>query len=771
MISEKQLREILSRYFDSIRELLDMVNNHEKWRLLYQYMRKIIEAHIDEPAENILNYLTKSQIKVLQQALEDLGYTRDMLAEEQEEESGKTELNTGIAVIDNSNSTVVNKNDENSQSQSLRADKQFTVFNRERRVNFDRIRAAIRGHRIARECLSIMSDCVRQKGLDKILVETEDRKHVIEDLTRLFFRTEKKSAILIGKPGVGKSALVERFSLDAEKLGKLIVEFDFLALRELAIKEVSRNPASGGVIVVLPVLFKELIEFIKRHNEYIVLFIDEIHMLASITNDNLWDVLKPSLARAELSIIGATTTEEYARLIRDKAIRRRFEEIVVPEPSKEVVLQILEKRMEHYEQSRNVRYDRDDTDKIRNWVYKNSQQFRNTAHPDCDIEVLDKVTAEYEKRYLIDKQELNFQLFRQLAFEIYRQQTIDSYDSLREIRSKLKTIIPTQHIDKLTRKLAEKLLVRVRKPLVMLFYGDTGTGKTYAAQKLGEILNRKVIYINMEKFSQPHTVLALFGAPPSYIGFGEPTIVDRLKEHPNAIVILDEIEKAHPAVYRTLLNGFDTGILQDNKGDDIAINQVIWILTSNIGTSEARKQEIGLIQKDEEEKVKEFFEPKIYREYLKKYFGMPEFVNRIDLLIPFIPEKAEIFIRLPNMLAELFKQFETLEHIYINEELLYYLIAKTEQEEKHVNFRAVKRYLDDILNQTIEVMLSKEVVEPKEITLAIGNTDKQPKLVDIKPKENRNKLMEELKFDKQKFEQWLNKIEKDEQLEYLVDVK
>jgi ATP-dependent Clp protease ATP-binding subunit ClpC len=482
------------------------------------------------------------------------------------------------------------------------------------------------------------------------------RKEILQVLQTLA-RSSKNNPVLIGDPGVGKTAIVEALAIrivegkDEKVLaGKRIVEIRPGAL-------VAGTKYRGEFEERLQKILGEA----KTHTE-IILFIDEIHLLvgagAAGSGMDAANLMKPALARGEIRCIGATTIEEYRRFIEtDAALERRLEKIVVDEPSKEETLEILRGLRGKLEIHHGVKI----TDKALLAAIDLTMRFDHDRRlPDKAIDALDlagarvcvprlsmqvkagekpprmgRVTPDVIAAVLADKLQLPTDILTGNLGDM-------TQDRMAKLESRLKAKIIGQ--DKAIQSVCERLLVASvgvterRGPLaVFLFAGPTGVGKTELAKALAqEVLggDKALIRLDMSEYMEQHSVAKLIGSPPGYVGYEEEgQLTGKLRSQPHSLVLLDEVEKAHPRVLDMFLQLFDEGRLTDAKGRTVDARNSIFVMTSNIMV-ESRKAELGFGAKAKSETG-----PKIGSE-LKKHFRA-EFINRIDEIILFTSLKRD----------------------------------------------------------------------------------------------------------------------------------
>ena len=460
------------------------------------------------------------------------------------------------------------------------------------------------------------------------------RQDEVDRTIQILCRRSKNNPLFVGDPGVGKTAI-------AEGLARRIVEGD--------VPEVLAN----GTIFALDMGsllagtryrgdFEERIKAVVNEIENYdgaILFIDEIHTVigAGATSGGAMDasnLLKPALQAGSLRCIGSTTYKEYRGYFeKDRALLRRFQKIDINEPSVEDAVKILRGLKPYFEEHHKVRYT---AEAIRTAVELAARYIHDRKLPDKAIDVIDETGA---AQMLIPanrrRKTLGVREVENVVAKIARipPRTISKSDKqvLRTIERDLKSVVFGQDkaIGALSSaiKLARAGLREPEKPIgSYLFSGPTGVGKTEVARQLADFLGVELVRFDMSEYMERHTVSRLIGAPPGYVGFDQGGMMtDAIDQHPHAVLLLDEIEKAHPDVFNLLLQIMDHGKLTDHNAKSIDFRNVILVMTTNAGAQEMAKQSIGfergLREGEDEEAIKRLF--------------TPEFRNRLDSTIAF----------------------------------------------------------------------------------------------------------------------------------------
>lgn len=494
-----------------------------------------------------------------------------------------------------------------------------------------------------------------QLARDRKLGPFVGRRNELLQLIQTLARSMKNNPVLIGEAGTGKTAIVEALAVravqgkDAQVLGgKRIIELNMGVL-------VGGTKYRGEFEERLTRIIEE-----ARSNPEIIIFIDEIHTLvgagAGSSNIDAANLMKPALARGELRCIGATTIAEYRKHIEsDPALERRFEKITVNEPSRDEAIEILKGLKPKWEKHFNKKI----SDRALETAVDLSIRFDTDHHlPDKAVDLVDKAGARMQVPLLsmgpdmkikpesmaVDSSEVTEYTVAQVLSEkinipmeiIAGHLEGASGSRLIELELFLKKKIIGQ--DNAIEKVSQRLIMahagvgKKRGPLaVFLFLGPTGVGKTELAKSLAEFLfgsGSSLIRLDMSEFMEEHSVSKLIGSPPGYIGHDEEgQLTGKLRTKPYAVVLLDEVEKAHQRVFDLFLQVFDEGRITDSKGRTVDARHAIFILTSNLMQNEHAKRKIGFIEKADEPSIEDNSE-------VRRFFR-PELINRIDEQIVF----------------------------------------------------------------------------------------------------------------------------------------
>jgi ATP-dependent Clp protease ATP-binding subunit ClpA len=477
---------------------------------------------------------------------------------------------------------------------------------------------------------SNLNELARQGRIDPLI----GRREEVERTIQILCRRRKNNPLFVGEAGVGKTAI-------AEGLAKMIVDGEVpdvlrsatmyaLDLGALVAGTKYRGDFEKRLKAVLAQLRKE---------RNAILFIDEIHTIigAGAASGGVMDasnLIKPMLASGEMKCIGSTTYQEYRGIFeKDRALARRFQKIDVVEPTIEESYQILKGLKTRFEEHHDVKY----ADKALRVAVELSARYINDRHlPDKAIDVIDEAGASQRLLPVAKRKKvINVTDIETIIAKMARipPKTVSSSDKdvLRNLERDLKLVVFGQDeaIENLATaiKLARAGLGNEQKPIGnFLFAGPTGVGKTEVSRQLARIMGIELIRFDMSEYMERHTVSRLIGAPPGYVGFDQGGLLtDAILKHPHAVLLLDEIEKAHPDVFNLLLQVMDHGTLTDNNGRKADFRNVIVVMTTNAGAEQMDRASIGFTAQDHSSDG---------LEVIKRMFT-PEFRNRLDAIVQF----------------------------------------------------------------------------------------------------------------------------------------
>ncbi len=468
------------------------------------------------------------------------------------------------------------------------------------------------------------------------------REAEIERTIQVLCRRKKNNPLYVGEPGVGKTALAEGLALKISEgdVPEVLQDAKVFALDMGAVLAGTRYRGD------FEQRFKAIITDLKKEPNAI-LFIDEIHTIVgagSVQGGSMdaSNILKPALAAGELRCIGSTTYTEYkAAFERDRALARRFQKIEIGEPTIEETFQILQGLKKFYEEHHGVKYT---TESLRTASELAGKYINDRFLPDKAIDVIDEVGAsvkllpENKRPKKVSVQMVENTIAR-MAKIPPKTVVADEKERLRSLREDLKKVIFGQDeaIDRVVDaiQISRAGLGHQTKPVgSFLFSGPTGVGKTEVSKQLAEILGVEFMRFDMSEYAEPHTVSRLIGAPPGYVGFDQGGLLtDAIMRTPHAVLVLDEIEKAHPNLFNLLLQVMDNATLTDNNGKKADFRNVILIMTTNAGARELSSGGVGFRNASD---TKGNAKGAIERTFT------PEFRNRLDAWVPFKPLDIEI---------------------------------------------------------------------------------------------------------------------------------
>jgi ATP-dependent Clp protease ATP-binding subunit ClpA len=463
----------------------------------------------------------------------------------------------------------------------------------------------------------------------------------VERTIQILCRRRKNNPLLVGEAGVGKTAIAEGLAkkiVDGEVpevlANSTIYSLDLGAL-------VAGTKYRGDFEKRLKSLLSQL-----RDEPDAILFIDEIHTIigAGSASGGVMDasnLIKPVLASGDLRCIGSTTYQEYRGIFeKDRALARRFQKIDVLEPSVEETYQILKGLKSRFEEHHEVKYT---LAALRTAVELSDRYITDRHLPDKAIDVIDEAGAGQRllpasrRKKQIGTLEIE-DIIAKIARIPPKTVSTNDKDKLRDLEKNLKMLVFGQDEAIMALSAAIKLsragLREAQKPIgSFLFAGPTGVGKTEVTRQLAKVLGVELIRFDMSEYMERHAVSRLIGAPPGYVGFDQGGLLtEEVSKHPHAVLLLDEIEKAHPDVFNLLLQVMDHGTLTDNNGRKADFRNIILIMTTNAGATEGGRASIGFTQQDHSSDSMKVIE---------RAFS-PEFRNRLDTVVQFAPLSIDI---------------------------------------------------------------------------------------------------------------------------------
>lgn len=552
-----------------------------------------------------------------------------------------------------------------------------------------------------------------QKATDGKLDPLIGRESEIDRTIHILARRRKNNPIFVGDAGVGKTAIAEGLALRIaeKKVPQALEETHIYALDMGSLTAGTRYRGD------FEERLKAIIDSVKGDQKK-VLFIDEIHTVigAGAVSGGTLDasnMLKPALANGEIRCIGTTTSKEYRGVFeKDHALARRFQKVDVYEPSQEECLKILQGLKKYYEEFHGVRYS---TPSLKAAVDLSAKYMNDRKLPDKAIDLIDEAGADVKlRKYDSETKQVTVKDIESLVAKIAKIPTrtvkVDDRNRLMTLSGDLKKVIFGQDkaVDKLVTaiQMSRSGLSEPNKPVGnFMFAGPTGVGKTELAKQLAEAMGIEFIRFDMSEYMEKHTVSRLIGSPPGYVGYDEGgQLTEAVHQNPHAVLLLDEIEKAHEDIYNVLLQVMDHATLTDSNGRKVDFRQIVLILTTNTGSRESNQRSVGFGKEEFEDKSAQAIE---------RYFS-PEFRNRLSATLHFnsLSEKVveKIVDKMVSQLADRLKAKKvTLEltpkaRTYIAEQGY----------DKQLGARPIQRLIDNEITQ----QLSQEILFGK---LTSGN--------------------------------------------------
>ena len=531
------------------------------------------------------------------------------------------------------------------------------------------------------------------------------RNSEIERVVQILARRSKNNPLLVGESGVGKTAI-------AEGLAKLITENN---VPELIQDSVIYSLDMGALLAGTKYRgdFEERLKSVLKELEEdasAILFIDEIHTIigAGATSGGVMDasnLLKPALAKRGLQFLGSTTYKEFRGIFeKDRALSRRFQKVEVAEPTIDETFNILKGLKGRFEEHHNIKYTEG---ALKAAAALSSKHINDRYLPDKAIDVVDEAGA---KQNLVPsskrKKTIGELDIERIVASIARipEKTVSSSDkkSLEKLEENLKRVIFGQDeaVEKLSSsiKLARAGLRVDEKPVgSFLFSGPTGVGKTEVSKQLAKIMGIEFVRFDMSEYMERHTVSRLIGAPPGYVGYDQGGLLtESVNKHPHSVILLDEIEKAHPEVFNILLQVMDHGTLTDNNGRKADFRNTVVIMTTNTGAQDMSRASMGFQSQDHSTDATEM---------IKKTFS-PEFRNRLDSIIQFNPLPTEVIKTVVDkFLVELQVQLDIQKvQLEVSDEAREWLLENGY--DKNMGARPMQR----LIQETIKTVLAEEIL-------------------------------------------------------------
>lgn len=560
--------------------------------------------------------------------------------------------------------------------------------------------------KVLRAYCSNLTELAKKGKIDELIGRTDE----LELIALTLARKSKNNLVLVGDPGVGKTIIVEGL---AKKIYEKTVP-DTLIGSNVYSLSVSALLAGAKYRGDFEERIKHVLEALK-FVEKPILFIDEIHMImgAGAAGENksmdLANLLKPMLAKGELRCIGSTTHEEFRKFFeKDRALLRRFQKINIEEPNVEDAKKILAGIAPAYEQYHDVRYQPSALD----MAVDLSHKFINDKKlPDKAIDIIDlagaRVNTNNKKSRKITAQDIEFEISKIVKIPEQNIQ-VNEAESLGKLEQNLKSKVFGQEaaiqtvVDAI---LMSRAGLREEHKTVgsYLFVGPTGVGKTEVTKVLAETTNAPLIRFDMSEYMEQHSVSKLIGSPPGYVGFGDGSagdglLINAIDKNPTAVLLLDEIEKAHPSVTNILLQVMDNGALTSSSGKTVNFRNVILIMTSNMGAKELVKNPIGFDRGIEQQIENQ-------NEFIEKTLS-PEFRNRLDAIVKFSPLGMDSVEKVVDKFIDGLNLLSAPRNVKVEVTPVARVWLAKHGYDKNLNARPLGRLIDNIIKKPI----SKEMI-------------------------------------------------------------
>ena len=487
-------------------------------------------------------------------------------------------------------------------------------------------------NRALRDFTTDLNHQVKLNKIDPVIGRNEE----IEQVSLALGRRTKSNVLMVGDPGVGKTAIAEglAFKIVNEDVPEFLKEYNVFTL------DIGSMLAGSKYRGDFEERFKLVLQALQKKGKTIM-FIDEAHMISGAgagggnSANDLANMLKPALAKGNIKVVASTTWEEYRKYFeKDRALMRRFQRVTIDEPSRENTVLILQGVKKYYEDYHNTEITEE---AIQAAVDLSIKYQTDKKLPDKAIDLIDVACARFKvnnqtENKIVTEGSVQFELAKMVNLPEEQVKERES-ENLAHLEDNLKKVVYGQ--DQAIEDIVDKILVAqaglksANKPIgSFVFMGPTGVGKTELAKQLSSQLGVKLVRFDMSEYQEKHSVSKLIGSPPGYVGYEDNAgglLIDKLQENPNCVLLLDEIEKAHPDVSSILLQIMDNGTVTGSNGKEADARNCTLILTTNLGAQEAEKNAIGF--GDDFDKDYEDTE-------LKKFFA-PEFRNRLDGVITF----------------------------------------------------------------------------------------------------------------------------------------
>ena len=543
-----------------------------------------------------------------------------------------------------------------------------------------------------------LNEAVSKNKIDPVIGRIDE----LENIALALGRRSKNNVILVGDPGVGKTAIAEGLAFNIVK-GAVP---DFLKDYTVYNLDISAMLAGSKYRGDFEERFKAVLKGLAKKGKT-VLFIDEAHMIsgagsAGNSANDLSNMMKPALSKGNIKVVASTTWEEYRKHFeKDRALMRRFQRIVVDEPTEEMTLQILKGIKKYYEGFHNVKI----KDDALHAAIKLSVRYQSDKKlPDKAIDLIDVACSRFNLKLaddrVITESEIQFELSKMIKMPEEHIAEAES-DGIAKLQERLEEEVYGQ--DSAITEVVDKIIVAraglksENKPIgSFVFMGPTGCGKTETAKSLSKHLGVKLLRFDMSEYQEKHSISKLIGSPPGYVGFEENAglLITQIQENPNAVLLFDEVEKSHPDVSSVLLQIMDNGFITGSNGKQADCRQLILILTTNAGAQSAEKNAIGFGAQEKD-----------YSDADLKKFFTPEFRNRLDGVITFKKLGKPVMVKIVNkFIDELRDQVkEKGIRVKINNDAIEWLLTKGF--DPKMGARPLQRVIDKEIKRNLAKMM------------------------------------------------------------------
>ncbi len=543
---------------------------------------------------------------------------------------------------------------------------------------------------------------VEEGKIDPVIGRADE----LETIALALGRRSKNNVMLVGDPGVGKTAIAEglAFRIVNKEVPTFLQEYSVYNL------DIGAMLAGSKYRGDFEERFKLVMAAIKRQGKTIV-FIDEAHMMNGAgagggnSSNDLANMLKPALGKGDIKVVASTTWDEYRKFFeKDRALMRRFQRVSIDEPNKKTTTDILQGIKKYYEEFHKTTITQE---AIEESVKLSVKYMTDKKLPDKAIDLIDLACSRFkvknqEENRIVGPEEIKFELAKVVNLppeQIQQKET----NNLANLDKNLKAEVYGQ--DNAIEEIVDKILVAQaglkseEKPIgSFVFMGPTGVGKTELAKQLAKQLSVHLARFDMSEYQEKHSVAKLIGSPPGYVGHEESSgqLINKLQEHPNCVLLLDEIEKAHPDVSQILLQIMDNGKVTGSDGKEADARNCVLVLTTNLGAEQAEKNTIGFSEDANGDYGDEEF---------KRFFA-PEFRNRLDGVVTFGKLEKPIMIKIVGKFLVELKEMLTDKNVTveISDEAIDHLVENGFDDK--MGARPMQRYID----KEIKRPLSKELL-------------------------------------------------------------